>query len=150
MHAYEFLIACEPGTSTSRLARHLSRETVVGWLSAVSRCGLQQAVKVCIDFIVAQQLPVNFDTLCSLHRSDADQLLTAVHTAGENEKKRIDTHTKGLVSVASHCGGYELYRYKCCGTTWLTHKAGATMTCSSCGLRKDTSIGRINLALWCT
>lgn len=109
-------MACEPGTSTSRLAWHLSQETVVGWLSAVSRCGLQQAVKLCIDFIVGQRLPVNFDTLCSLHRADADQLLTAVHTAVEKDKKRMHACIDGLISVASDCGGYELYRYKCCGT----------------------------------
>jgi hypothetical protein len=44
----------QPGESRSRLAQQLKSETVVGWLSAASKCGLQQAVKLCIDFIVEQ------------------------------------------------------------------------------------------------
>lgn len=137
-------MACEPGTSTSRLAQHVSPETVKDWLSAVSRCGLQQAVKLCISFIVVQRLPVNFDTL-SLHRAGADQLLTAVHTAVENNKKRMHACIDGLATVASDCGGYELYRYKCCGTVWVTPLAGATMTCSMCRTRKGRSFDCINL-----
>lgn len=43
----------KPGANmfSSRLAQHLTRETVVGWLTAASQCGLQPAVKLCIDFI---------------------------------------------------------------------------------------------------
>lgn len=62
----DFLMSAEYGAKRIRLAEHVTHATVLDWLTAASKCGLQPAVKLCIDFIVDQQMPVAFKDLSGL------------------------------------------------------------------------------------
>jgi hypothetical protein len=46
-----------PPAADSRLKSHLSPSTAIPWLQTGSRCGHEQLVQLCIDYILTQPIP---------------------------------------------------------------------------------------------
>ena len=64
-------------TADSRLMHSLTPATVSAWLPVFSKCGLEQQVKTCIDYILDEHSPVDID-MTNLQPSHANMLLTAL------------------------------------------------------------------------
>jgi hypothetical protein len=122
----------KPEHEFSRLAQHLTQETVVGWLKAASRCGLQQAVQLCIDFVVAKQVSIRVKDLSGLATADADQLLFAMHKKSTASRLKIASCNEMLAKVPQVKENIAMYRCSH-GHTWAAlGSVSSSERCSRC------------------
>lgn len=136
----DYLAGSASAADSSRLAQHLTPETVMDWLTAASRCGLQQQVKLCIDYVVNKHLPVDINVLMALDKSIANRLLRAKQDkysnyeslAAASERARM---AHGKINAAYAQLNSSLYRHNCpkCSSSWVRNCGASSMHCPSCG-----------------
>jgi hypothetical protein len=85
----------------SRLKGHLSPSTAFPWLQAGSKCGHEQVVQLCIEYINSQPLPVKMQLLKSFDEAHADRLLAARHQKLSTAYRQVNLLSKDLSTASS-------------------------------------------------
>lgn len=72
----KFLMSKDIPAADSRLKDSFTPATVSTWLTVFSKCGLEQLVQLCIDYIVSQETNVDID-MANLQPTHANMLFAA-------------------------------------------------------------------------
>jgi hypothetical protein len=124
----------------SRLKDSLTPATALTWLSVFSKCGLEQQVELCIDFILKQHSPVDID-MTDLQPAHANKLLAAMqrklstaNTEISQALSRINNAKDQRDKVVQSIGASSFYVNTCssCNRRWISNDI---VTC--CGSKRN-------------
>lgn len=118
-----FLLSRDVAAIDSNLNSDLSPSTVSSWLTAASKCGLEQHAQLCIDYIVIKCLPVDMELLTSLTAAHANQLLIYMQSKSSQAISRLDYANSKMAKLEAHLGTGRWYSYdcSCCAIQWIAN-----------------------------
>lgn len=118
-----FLLSKDPHATDNMLKSHLSPSTVSTWLAAASKCGLEQHVQLCFDYIVSTCLPVDMELLTSLTAAHANQLLKDMQSKSSQASSGLDYANSKMAKLEAHLGTGRWYSYdcSCCNIKWIAN-----------------------------
>ena len=129
----------------SRLKDSFTPATVSTWLTVFSKCGLEQHVQLCIDYIVSQETNVDID-MAYLQPTHANMLFAAIqrklsktyrdlrHANGRIDKgnSQRDKLVQLYLTAAPPTPYYGFHVLKCsaCGSCWISMSHDSVTCCN--------------------